>query len=1665
MPSEIAEEYKNFCDRPKDQRPQREEVIGNGATYSTSELSVLKNNEVRTWDRGYDEEGNQVWGAIGGPYEFKPAPTSSFNDIFSHLNFPAQPLDKRIQELQPKNQKGDTSRNCPETIIDIPTTSSQNSARPAGVNNNAANQRPIQKPPCQIIGSFVYGIAIILLVIYGFWGPKNTTTVVAQSGSCKKSLMADVDEIGAVIHGRDYPVDSIPDIIAHDLRGIAHFDVRLQARYRYLNMSVTNLELQPKNQKGDTSSNLNQKGDTSRNCPESIIDIPTTSSQNSARPAGVNNNAANQRPIQKTPCQIIGSFVYGIAIILLVIYGFWGIIDSTIYSQNQPDFKIESILLDTTNISTSQISTNWTIGISVRNTNKHTHMIYDGFEVNLLYEGIQNLCTAKVGNFNQGPKNTTTVVAQSGSCKKSLMADVDEIGAVIHGRDYPVDSIPDIIAHDLRGIAHFDVRLQARYRYLNMSVTNLELQPKNQKGDTSSNLNQKGDTSRNCPESIIDIPTTSSQNSARPAGVNNNAANQRPIQKTPCQIIGSFVYGIAIILLVIYGFWGIIDSTIYSQNQPDFKIESILLDTTNISTSQISTNWTIGISVRNTNKHTHMIYDGFEVNLLYEGIQNLCTAKVGNFNQGPKNTTTVVAQSGSCKKSLMADVDEIGAVIHGRDYPVDSIPDIIAHDLRGIAHFDVRLQARYRYLNMSVTNLELQPKNQKGDTSSNLNQKGDTSRNCPESIIDIPTTSSQNSARPAGVNNNAANQRPIQKTPCQIIGSFVYGIAIILLVIYGFWGIIDSTIYSQNQPDFKIESILLDTTNISTSQISTNWTIGISVRNTNKHTHMIYDGFEVNLLYEGIQNLCTAKVGNFNQGPKNTTTVVAQSGSCKKSLMADVDEIGAVIHGRDYPVDSIPDIIAHDLRGIAHFDVRLQARYRYLNMSVTNLELQPKNQKGDTSSNLNQKGDTSRNCPESIIDIPTTSSQNSARPAGVNNNAANQRPIQKTPCQIIGSFVYGIAIILLVIYGFWGPKNTTTVVAQSGSCKKSLMADVDEIGAVIHGRDYPVDSIPDIIAHDLRGIAHFDVRLQARYRYLNMSVTNLELQPKNQKGDTSSNLNQKGDTSRNCPESIIDIPTTSSQNSARPAGVNNNAANQRPIQKTPCQIIGSFVYGIAIILLVIYGFWGPKNTTTVVAQSGSCKKSLMADVDEIGAVIHGRDYPVDSIPDIIAHDLRGIAHFDVRLQARYRYLNMSVTNLELQPKNQKGDTSSNLNQKGDTSRNCPESIIDIPTTSSQNSARPAGVNNNAANQRPIQKTPCQIIGSFVYGIAIILLVIYGFWGIIDSTIYSQNQPDFKIESILLDTTNISTSQISTNWTIGISVRNTNKHAHMIYDGFEVNLLYEGIQNLCTAKVGNFNQGPKNTTTVVAQSGSCKKSLMADVDEIGAVIQGRDYPVDSIPDIIAHDLRGIAHFDVRLQARYRYLNMSVTNLELQPKNQNGDTSRNCPETIIDIPTTSSQNSARPAGVNNNAANQRPIQNTPGQIIGSFVYGIAIILLVIYGFWGPKNTTTVVAQSGSCKKILMAYVDEIGTVIHSRDYPVDSIPDIIAHDLRGIVHFDVKLQVRYRYVGPIYPGKNWVHSKVLCEDVKIITPTKRTQHLQAMSSKNCRVKTPWFWVRVG
>lgn len=41
-----------------------------GASYATSEVMIDKDKMI-TWDRGFDENGNQVWGAIKGGYIFK----------------------------------------------------------------------------------------------------------------------------------------------------------------------------------------------------------------------------------------------------------------------------------------------------------------------------------------------------------------------------------------------------------------------------------------------------------------------------------------------------------------------------------------------------------------------------------------------------------------------------------------------------------------------------------------------------------------------------------------------------------------------------------------------------------------------------------------------------------------------------------------------------------------------------------------------------------------------------------------------------------------------------------------------------------------------------------------------------------------------------------------------------------------------------------------------------------------------------------------------------------------------------------------------------------------------------------------------------------------------------------------------------------------------------------------------------------------------------------------------------------------------------------------------------------------------------------------------------------------------------------------------------------
>lgn len=41
-----------------------------GAEYATSEVTIL-NGEIKSWDRGFDADGNQVWGSETGPYIFR----------------------------------------------------------------------------------------------------------------------------------------------------------------------------------------------------------------------------------------------------------------------------------------------------------------------------------------------------------------------------------------------------------------------------------------------------------------------------------------------------------------------------------------------------------------------------------------------------------------------------------------------------------------------------------------------------------------------------------------------------------------------------------------------------------------------------------------------------------------------------------------------------------------------------------------------------------------------------------------------------------------------------------------------------------------------------------------------------------------------------------------------------------------------------------------------------------------------------------------------------------------------------------------------------------------------------------------------------------------------------------------------------------------------------------------------------------------------------------------------------------------------------------------------------------------------------------------------------------------------------------------------------------
>lgn len=111
-------------------------------------------------------------------------------------------------------------------------------------------------------------------------------------------------------------------------------------------------------------------------------------------------------------------------------------------------------------------------------------------------------------------------------------------------------------------------------------------------------------------------------------------------------------------------------------------------------------------------------------------------------------------------------------------------------------------------------------------------------------------------------------------------------------------------------------------------------------------------------------------------------------------------------------------------------------------------------------------------------------------------------------------------------------------------------------------------------------------------------------------------------------------------------------------------------------------------------------------------------------------------------------------------------------------------------------------------------------------------------------------PVFKINSMLVSPLKISGSQISTNWTIGILVTNTNLQAPIFYDGFEVSVFLGNGQYLCESTFPAFEQEySRKKTNLSIGPNACSQGLTTVMDE---------------------NMRGgLVHFDIKLWVRYRH----------------------------------------------------------------------------------------------------------------------------------------------------------------------------------------------------
>ena len=131
---------------------------------------------------------------------------------------------------------------------------------------------------------------------------------------------------------------------------------------------------------------------------------------------------------------------------MLALFFVWLVLVIVLVFEGNPEFKTSSTLVSPFKISNSQISTNWTIGLLVTNTNYLSSTIYDGFDVLVYLDNGQYLCETTYPAFEQGSREQTSVI--------------------IIGPKACAQVLTGAAAENINGgVAYFEIRIRVRYRH------------------------------------------------------------------------------------------------------------------------------------------------------------------------------------------------------------------------------------------------------------------------------------------------------------------------------------------------------------------------------------------------------------------------------------------------------------------------------------------------------------------------------------------------------------------------------------------------------------------------------------------------------------------------------------------------------------------------------------------------------------------------------------------------------------------------------------------------------------------------------------------------------------------------------------------------------------------------------------------------------------------------------------------------------------------------------------------------------------------------------------------------------------------------------------------------------------------------------------------------